>query len=886
VTSEPGATSTRSFLFTDIEGSTSLWENRPDRMRLSLLRHDQILRSSIEEHRGKVVKTVGDAFIAVFGKAADALQAAIAGQRALHTAEWPDDCRLRVRMAVHAGDALEERDADYFGPTVNRAARLLAAGHGGQIVVSAAALELAGDALPGDVVMRDLGSHLLKDLVRPEHIYQVVAPDLTSDFPPLRTLSSRHSNLPAQTTPFVGRQEELAELRRLVTQSDVRLLTLLGPGGIGKTRLALQCAAEVSDDFENGAVFVTLSAVSDPALLPSAIAEALHLQETGDVRPLDAVLAHLRGFRLLLVLDNFEQIVEAAGCVGQLLRECPGLTALATSRELLRIGGEHTFHVPTLSLPDVRAAPDSVTIARNDAVRLFVERAHMANSGFRLTDSNAGSVAAICIKLEGLPLALELAAARVRMLPPDALLARLQSRLGLLTGGGRDLPARQQTLRATIDWSYHLLAAQDQLLFARLATFAGGCTLESAEAICNGDLDVFDGMASLVDKSLLRQEEGERGDVRFVMLETVREYAMERLRELEDQVVVGRRHTEYFLRLAEEAHEHTVGPRQREWLDRLEEEHGNLRLALRRSIDDGDVGPAVRIARALYNFWRLRVHLDEADRWMAEILPVTAAAPPQTRADAHRVAALVAWQLADLDRAEALFQRARGLYLETGDRRGLASCTNGLGTIAHDRGQAELARRLYEESLGLFRELDLPPSIAIQLGNLAGLSIEAGELGEAERLLTEALALHRGTGDPDQIAGSFWDLSQLAIEAGDTRRAKARTLQAFSIWHDIGYVHGAGCMLEQLASLFWSERQAEPAVFLYAAAAAYREREGVHLAGAQQTERDRILGEARASLGDEACERIWEEGWGTAPREAPVRTGLDVPASASALAGG
>ena len=488
-------TDTVTFLFTDIEGSTKLWERSPNAMQEALARHDRILWDAVEEHGGYVFKTVGDAFCCAFRTAPDALETSLFAQRALLTKEgWPEETGpLRVRMALHTGVA-EERDGDYFGPSLNRVARLLSCGHGAQVLLSLATQQLVGDQLPEEVGLRDLGERRLKDLSRPERIFQLVASGLPASFPPLKTLDARRNNLPTQPTPLVGRKRELDEVLTLLRSPDVRLLTLTGPGGMGKTRLALQAGADLLEDFDDGVLFVSLATITDPKLVPPTIAEVLGVKESAGQPLMETLKSYLHHKHLLLILDNFEQVLEGAPLVGELLGTCSELKVLATSRIPLRLYGEQEFPVPPLELPDPLTLPSLEALTQYEAVKLFVERARAVKAEFSLTQQNAAAVAEICARLDGLPLAIELAAARVRMLPPQALLRRLGNRLRLLKGGPRDLPARQRTLRGTIDWSYELLDEEEKTLFGRLSVFSGWSTLEATEEICdpNGDLDALE----------------------------------------------------------------------------------------------------------------------------------------------------------------------------------------------------------------------------------------------------------------------------------------------------------------------------------------------------------------------------------------------------------
>src|SRR5215216_6038215 len=596
-------TGTITFLFTDVEGSTALWEKYSNAMSEVLSRHDEVLRTAIKAHNGHVFKTVGDAFHATFSTAPDALEAALEAQRVLLHEEWPETGPLRVRMALHTG-AAEEREGDYFGPSLNRVARLLSAGHGEQILLSLATRELVRDRLPEESGLRDLGERRLKDLSSPEHVFQIIAPGLRSEFPPLNTLDVRRNNLPAQPTPLVGREKELNDVLALLRSPDVRLLTLTGPGGTGKTRLGLQAAAELTDEFEDGVFFVALTAIADPTLVAPTIARTLGLTESGDQPPEELLKGYLRDRQTLLMLDNFEHILESAPLLDALLSAAPNMKVLATSRIPLSLYGEHEFPVPPLSLPDPQSLPPVESLTEYEALRLFVERAKAIRPDFSLTQENAPAVVEICARLDGLPLAIELAAARIKLLPPQAMLPRLGNRLKLLTGGARNLPERQRTLRNAIAWSYEMLDEGEKTLFARLAVFSGGSTLEGIEAVCDpqGDLPVeaLEGVSSLLDKSLLRQEEGQGAEPRLMRLEESGE--AEQLR---------KSHADYCIALAEEAEAGLQGSEQESWLERLDPEHDNMRSALAWAMEQGMTELGLFLAGALRPFWYARGYLDE-----------------------------------------------------------------------------------------------------------------------------------------------------------------------------------------------------------------------------------------------------------------------------------
>ncbi|MDF2758941.1 MAG: adenylate/guanylate cyclase protein, partial [Thermomicrobiales bacterium] len=487
---------TVTFLFTDIEGSTRLWEQNRAAMATAVERHLALLDAAIAAHGGIHFKTVGDGIQAAFPTAPRAMAAALDGQRAVLAEDWRGVGEPRVRMALHAGEAAPDAHGDYLAAPLNRLARLLAVGHGGQILLTQAVQQLSRGALPPGAAVRDLGAHRLRDLLEPEQVFQLLHPDLPADFPPLRSLNLRPHNLPLQPTPFLGREREVEEVVERLGRPDCRLLTLTGPGGTGKTRLALHAAAELLDDFSEGVYFVALAPLADAALVPSAIASALAIREDGERAMTDRLKEVLAGQQLLLVLDNVEHLIEAAPVVSELLGAAPELKVLATSRVPLRLRAEREYPVPPLSLPWRMPLPPLAQLTQYESVRLFIDRAQAVKPDFALDDENAPAVAAICWRLDGLPLAIELAAARVRLLPPQALLARLEQRLPLLTGGARDAPARHRTLRDTIAWSYDLLAGEEQLLFRRLAVFVGGCTLEAADAVTtpDGQRDIFGGI--------------------------------------------------------------------------------------------------------------------------------------------------------------------------------------------------------------------------------------------------------------------------------------------------------------------------------------------------------------------------------------------------------
>jgi predicted ATPase/class 3 adenylate cyclase len=638
------ASGTLTFLFTDLEGSTRRWEQFPQAMKAALERHDAILGAAVAGSNGQVLKSTGDGLMAVFASPAGAVSACLTAQRGLADEPWGQTGALRVRMGLHSGEA-QTRASDYFGPTVNRAARIMAVGHGGQVLLSAAAAALVVDQLPEGATLLDLGTHRLKDLGRPEHMFQLVHPGLVQEFPPLATLDRHPNNLPTQASTFVGRDAELGAIRQRLDHEAVRLLTLTGPGGTGKTRLALRVAADQIDRFDDGVFLVDLSAVREAEAVPAVTARAIGLTETTDQSLLEELKRQLRDHRELLVFDNFEQVTAAAPTVVELLQDCPGLKLLVTSREALHVRGEHLFSVPPLSLPNgVPGHRSAAELAGCEAVQLFVERAQAVRADFHLTDGNAAAVAEICQRLDGLPLAIELATARINLFSPAALRDRLGSRLRLLRGGARDLPARQQTLRATIEWSYQLLEPGEQRLLELLSVFssAGFDVIEAVAAeiqqLTETGVDTLDGLASLLDKSLIRQADPEAEEPRLVMLETIREYAAERLDERpEFRAAAQRAHAAYFADFAQRQWEDLTGQRREAALAAMAADVDNLRLAWDYWVAANDLDQLNKLVDSLWLLYDARSWYHATIELTTDLLTILSSAPATPERAAQEV---------------------------------------------------------------------------------------------------------------------------------------------------------------------------------------------------------------------------------------------------------
>ncbi len=897
-------TGTVTFLFTDIEGSTKLWEKSPRAMQVALFRHDALLWEAIEGHGGFVFKTVGDAFCAVFPTALSALESALAAQRGLFSEAWGEEIGvLKARMALHTGTT-HERDGDYFGPPVNRVARLLSAGHGGQVLLSSSTQELVRDHVPPQTHLRDLGERRLKDLSRPERIFQLTAPDLPSEFPPLRTLETHIKNLPLQATPLIGREREVEAVCALLGSPETRLLTLLGPGGTGKTRVGLQVAAELADTFEDGVFFVPIAAITDPALVAPTIARVLGLSE-GPQPPEELLEGYLRDRQTLLLLDNLEQVIEAAPVVERLLSSAANLKILATSRIPLGLYGEYEFPVPPLSLPDPDSLPPLERLTEYEAIRLFVERARAVKPDFSLTEENAPAVVEICARLDGLPLTIELAAARIKLLPPRVLLDRLGNRLKILTGGARNLPERQRTLRNAIEWSYGLLDEGEKLLFGRLGVFSGGATLEAIEAVCDagGDLptDAFDGASSLLDKSLLRQEEGAADEPRFAMLETIHEFASEMLEESVEVEAVRRAHAKYFLDLAEEAEPMLWGAEDAVWLDRLEQEHDNVRAALTWSMEHGEVELALRLGGALRWFWNMGGYYGEGRNWLEAVLAKEGPASAQARARALEGVGWLANQQGDLNRAEATAEEGLTLSAEAGLGEVVAAgFQNVLGDAARHRGDYERAVELLEKSLALHRAVNDTRGVAWSLGSLATVSTDLGNYEQAKQLYEEGLVLSRDLGgaellgaylislgyeyllegDPERatelneeavwlyrkrgrkslLQAALDNLGWSALIKGNHQRSEALFEESLVLCKDLGDKLVGSESIEGLACVAGAGGEAERAAKLFGAAEALREATGYQLGTRARSRTESYLATARAQVDVATWSAAWEKG--------------------------
>lgn len=759
------------FLFTDIVDSTPLWEREPEKMRVALEQHHAILRAAIESNGGQVFKIIGDAFQAAFAVPARAVEAAIVAQRKLASEAWPTSSPIRVRMGLHVGHAVAQANDYTTTHTLNRVARIMSTGHGGQILISVEVANLVRGELPAGVTLRDMGEHRMKGMTQLEYLFQVIAPDLPADFPPLSTLAVSPNNLPTPLTSFIGRDTEVAEVKRLLPEA--RLVTLTGSGGCGKTRLALQAASELGANYSNGVWFVELAPIADPMLVPQILLAIFNLREDSHRTALDVLMDYLRAKTLLLVLDNCEHLIETCAQISKsLLQACPKLKILASSREALGIAGEAPYRVPSLATPNPERLPALEKFLEVDSIRLFIERATTAKPDFTLTKDNASFVAQICFRLDGIPLAIELAAARVKMLSPEQIASRLDDRFRLLTGGSRTALPRQQTLRALIDWSYSLLSEPEKTLFRRLAVFVGGWTLEAAESVCGeerGGADVLDLLTRLVDKSLVFSEES-TGEIRYHRLETIRQYSREKFLETDEVETIRNRHLAFYVQFSQEAEKHMQGRERLKWTHLLEAEQDNLRAAMEWGLARNPEN-ALRIAASMPTFWTAGGYSAEGFRWLQQAL--------------ERVEATKGYKQLSL-RAKALVGLAL-LYLSFGDNIN--------------------ARHVAEESVALYRQSQDRYGLAYALGILAMPYGFLGEGTQAEAALKEGIVIARAE---KNVFALVWGLNNLSLATlvlhGDLETAQRYTDEVRQISQEAG-IEWTAANAYQMSGLIAARRQ-------------------------------------------------------------------------------
>ena len=900
---------TVTFLFTDIEGSTQLLDRLRDQYAILLADQRLILREAFAQWNGSEIDTQGDAFFVAFPRATEGVSAAVDIQRALMDHAWPQGVELRVRMGLHTGEPLKAEEG-YVGMDVHRAARIAHVGHGGQVLLSETTTALVRDELPFGIRLRNLGNHQLKDLLRPERIHQLNIPDLPSEFPPLRSLDAYPNNLPPQLTSFVGREQEIEQIKDLLTHT--RLLTLTGAGGSGKTRLALQVAAMILEWYPQGVWLVDLAPLSEAALVIQTIAVVLCIHEQAGGSALAAVTDFVCDKCMLLLLDNCEHLIGAcAEASDTLLHACPNLNILATSREALGIQGEHIFFVPTLALPSLDPLPPIDQITQTESVRLLLDRAIAIQPSFELNEKNIAAVAQICHRLDGIPLAIELGAARLKLLSPEQIATRLDDRFKLLTGGSRTALPHHQTLEALIDWSHDLLSEEERVLFHRLSVFSGGWTLEAAEVVCAAVQEVqpvikpdeiLDLLAGLVNKSLVVVEEkGE--ETRFRLLRTIRAYSLTRLRQTEEEDPIQRKHLIYYLRMAEAAEREFMGENHALWERRLTAEQDNLRgalsWALQKTATTMDVAAGALMTGTLSMYWYLHAHLNEGRRWLTlarDLYPERS----KVRAKVLTGSGILAWQQADYQEARGYFEESLPIWRELKERDGLAetlhfsghlafdqrdydtartlfvesleyyqevgdtqrtlTLTSDMGLVDYHLGDYVVARARFEETLRHWREIGNQEAEADVLNRLGDLVRVEGDLDLAQTLYEESLGLFRTMNVKLGIASGLHKLGIVARHKGDIKRASKLLVKSLMLQQEAGNKQGIVECLAGLAGVALAEEDHRRAAVLFGAAEALLKAIGAPLAPADRFDRDQDIESLHGKIHSDVLSGAWQEG--------------------------
>jgi predicted ATPase/class 3 adenylate cyclase len=854
------------FLFTDIEGSAKLWEHAPEKMKAALQRHHDILQKAISENRGIVFQIIGDAFCAAFSTVLSAIYAALTAQQELHREQWDLPFPIRVRMGIHTGEAERTSNDNYVsGPTLNRVARILSAAHGGQVLLSLATKDLIKDSLPAHTELRDMGEHYLKNLMYPERLFQLNIAGLPSDFPPLNTLTHRH-NLPVQVTSFIAREREIALIHEYLSQDDVRLVTLMGPPGIGKTRLSIETARASLQDFPDGVFFVALAPLNDPNLIPAAMAQALGYVGAKNVSTTEQLREGIGDKNLLLVMDNCEHLIEAvASLAADLLSACSRLKLLATSRESLRIPGEWLYAVPAFDLPMESSSLNVETASKYPALMLFAERARAVRSDFSLTTDNVETIAEICARLDGLPLVIELIAARMRLMSPQALLDRLSAQFVLTADGMRAASERQKTLHNAIDWSYKLLPPEEQKLFAYLSVFSGSFTLEAVEALFSRNVTkkpLSHLIALLLDKSLLKlaPDLEDLGAARYTVLVTIREYARERLQEMGKETKIRNEHLAHFLTLAEKADSALRGHDQLESLRRLQSDRDNLRTALDWAIETGQTEKALQLARKLHWFWFVRGDHTEGRQWLKRVLDLPEAARfPESQAEALAQLAHHTWLQNGAQEARPLVVEALSVARAHDDKRNTAKALTILGLVLTFENNFVAARSTLEESQPLFQEVGDTWGYAHAVMGLA-----LGALKQADRttsliLHEQALAIFRELGDRYFQSAALRHIGNLRVRQGDLAHGAAALREALFLAQELDSKFEIYALTWSFAEVAQRAGNLARAVSLYWAAKDVAKSVGAWWKE-DETEFDDKLATSRAALGESSFAEAVEQG--------------------------
>lgn len=807
-------TGTVTFLFTEIDERAKLSHEFPDTMTLILQNYNSIITQAVEFNNGFIFKIMGDAFCCAFENVSDAFTASYEIQKKIFKTNR-DVAAIKVRMGIHSGNA-EWNGTDYMGYiTLARTHRVMAASYGGQILISNDAYENARKKSEKEISFRDLGERLLKDLIQPMKLYQLVSPEFPSDFPPLKTLDARPNNLPIQLTSFIGREKELSDVKKIL--SDARLLTLLGPGGTGKTRLALQTGADLIDDFTNGVWLIELASILDPFLLTHAIAEAVEVKEQPGQSLEEILIDFLRNKEILLIMDNCEHLIDACAKLAEkLLKNSPKLKIITTSREALRCDGETTYKVLSLKHPSPEEKVTIIQLSQYEAVRLFIERALTVNPNFRVTNQNAPALAQICFQLDGIPLAIELAAVRIKVLPVEKICEKLSDRFKLLTGGKRTALPRQQTLKALIDWSYDLLSVKEQILWRRLSVFAGGWTLADAEGVCADELleqeDVFELINELTGKSIILYLDNIG---KFKMLETIRQYGEQRLIESNETEKFYTKHLKYYLNLCEGAIPEFTGPKAKFWLDKFEEEYPNIQKALKWSVDKNLKEEGNRLAVSMGKLWDLRGYFSEGRNWLQKLLNDPGNLAEEVIANSKRLAGLLATQQGQNDVAIKYTEESLEIYRRLENKTGIANSLNVLGLIAYDLGEYKKSKIYLNESLSLRREMKIPVGICSTLNSLGLVFMIEGDFVTAKKKFEESLEIAIEIKDDMYIGIGYNNLAEVYDHLGDYEKSKQYFEYTVKLDREFGNKNGLCSSLTNLGLLYFKNNDFENAKKLY-----------------------------------------------------------------------
>ena len=792
------------FLFTDIEGSTRLAQEFPDILQSALERHHSILQKAIESNNGFIFEIVGDAFCSAFEKAEDAVKAAVDAQTDLSNEKW-NDFKIKIRIGIHSGNA-EWNGKTYMGYIVlARTARVMSAAYGEQILISKDAYELCiskpgfGNEEGGsNISFRDLGERRLKDVIEPIRLFQVASKELKEEFPPLMTLDARPNNLPVQLSGFIGRVDEIKHAKKLL--KDNRLLTLTGAGGLGKTRFSLQAAADLIDDFANGVWFVELAAVSDPVFLPITIINDLGLKEEQKKSPEETLTGHLKDKEILIILDNCEQIIEScAKLTENLLLTCPKLKVIATSREALNCKGEQTYRIMPLTQPDPNHKNTPEQLTQYESVRLFIERALAVNPKFRVTNENAAALAEVCFRLDGIPLALELAATRTKILSIEKIHERLDNRFNLLTGGKRTALPRQQTLRALIDWSYDLLSENEKILWSRLSVFTGGWTLDAAEEICSDETisknDILDLLSQLTEKSVIIYDDKKD---RYRILESLKQYGIEKLSDGNEIFI---KHLNYFLELSEKAKPELLGENTKFWMHKIEADHSNFISAIEWSVRNVNKEKGMNTASALGRFWNITGQYSTGIRLIEIILESAGTSGISSKINVLKwIGSFKSFQ-GDYEQAKKYYEESLVICKEIGDKSGIAGSLHNQGNVALSQGDYEKAKKYYEESLAIYKEIGDKTGIASPIFSLGYLALNQGDYEQAKKYFEESLIIKKEIGNKDGISRAIVNLGNVAYYKGDYELAKKYYKECLHICKEIGFKIGIAASISNLGNV-------------------------------------------------------------------------------------